>query len=34
MKFINPTFGLIMNFALTIASDSRVYSEYTSMKLL
>lgn len=32
MKFINPTAGLIMDFALKIASDSGVYSEYTVMK--
>ena len=34
MKFINPTSGLIMNFELKIASDSGVYSEYTSIKNL
>ena len=32
MKFINPTSGLIMDFALKIASDSGVYSEYTVMR--
>ena len=31
MKFINPASGLIMNFALKIAGDNGVNSEYTVM---